>query len=44
MKRSELEKYVDYVLKIAIVRCGNLDEAQDLCQETILAALNCLSN
>jgi RNA polymerase sigma-70 factor (ECF subfamily) len=39
MKLNELEKYVDYFLKIAIQKCGNLGEAQDLCQETMLAAL-----
>ena len=42
MKPSELEKYVDYFLKIAIQKCGNLDEAQDLCQEVMLAALQYL--
>jgi RNA polymerase sigma-70 factor (ECF subfamily) len=40
MEPSELEQYVDYFLKIAIQKCGNLDEAQDLCQEVMLAALN----
>ncbi|MDR2145753.1 MAG: hypothetical protein LBE91_04765 [Tannerella sp.] len=44
MKPKELEKYVNYILKIAVMKCGNLDEAQDLCQETMLAALKYLSD
>ena len=44
MKPNELEKYLDYVLKIAIVKCGNLEEAQDLCQETMFSALKYMAN
>ncbi|MCL2406604.1 MAG: RNA polymerase sigma factor [Defluviitaleaceae bacterium] len=44
MKPKELEDYVEYFLKVAIQKCGNLDEAQDLCQETMLAALNYLAS
>jgi len=39
MKPRELENYAEYFLKVAIQKCGNLDEAQDLCQEVMLAAL-----
>jgi len=44
MKQRELENYVEYFLKVAIQKCGNLDEAQDLCQEVMLAALNYLAS
>lgn len=44
MKQRELVKHVEYFLKVAIQKCGNLDEAQDLCQEVMLAALNYLAN
>jgi len=44
MKPNELEEYVDDFLKVAIQKCGNLDEAQDLCQEVMLAALQYLKN
>jgi len=44
MKPKELENYVDEFLKVAIQKCGNLDEAQDLCQEVMLAALNYLAS
>jgi len=44
MKPRELENYVEYFLKIAIQKCGNLDEAQDLCQEVMLAALKYMAS
>ena len=44
MKPRELESYVEYFLKVAIQKCGNLDEAQDLCQEVMLAALSFLAS
>ena len=39
MTPGELAKYADMFLKIAVQKCGNLDQAQELCQETLLAAL-----
>ncbi|MCL2405157.1 MAG: RNA polymerase sigma factor [Defluviitaleaceae bacterium] len=44
MKPRGLENYVEYFLKVAIQKCGNLDEAQDLCQEVMLAALKYMAS
>jgi len=44
VKPSELERYVDFVLKMAVKKCGNFYEAQELCQETMLTALQYISN
>jgi len=42
--KYELTKHIDFLLKIALQRCGNTWEAQDLCQETFLSALKYLSS
>ena len=39
MQKDDLLKYMDFILSAAIGKCGNLAEAQDLTQETMLAAL-----
>lgn len=44
MDKHELTQYADYLLKIAIGKCDNLDDAQDLAQDTLLAALSALEN
>lgn len=44
MKKHELTQYADYLLKIAIGKCDNLNDAQDLTQDTLLAALAALEN
>ncbi len=42
MQKHELTQYADYLLKIAIGKCDNLNDAQDLTQDTLLAALAAL--
>ena len=39
MQNSEIQKYLDFLLSAAIRKCGDISEAEDLVQETILAAL-----
>lgn len=39
MKKADLANYVDYLLGVAMSQSDNLQEAQDLVQETLLAAL-----
>lgn len=42
MEKKNLTEYADFLLKIAAYKCGNISEAQDLVQETLLAALTAL--
>lgn len=42
--QRELTYHIDYVLKIALQKCSNTYEAQDLCQDTLLAAVKYLSS
>ena len=44
MQYQALEACIDDCLKLAIQKCGNLDEAQELCQDTMLAALAYLAS
>ena len=39
MPNDLIENETEYVLSAAIARCGDLQDAQDLAQETILSAL-----
>lgn len=39
MQTNEIQKYMDFLLSAAIGKCGELADAQDLTQETLLAAL-----
>ena len=39
MPKNQIEAEIEYVLSAAIKRCGNLHDAEDLTQETILSAL-----
>lgn len=39
MQKNEIQKYLDFLLSAAIRKCGDLSDAEDLAQETILAAL-----
>lgn len=39
MEIQEITKYIDFLLSLATPLCGNSQDAQDLVQETILAAL-----
>jgi len=44
MEIKELTQYINAYLKIAVAKCGNIDDAQELCQETFLAALQYLAD
>ena len=44
MQHHALEEHIDDCLKLAMHRCGNIDEAQELCQQTMLAALDYLAS
>ena len=39
MPKNQIEKEIAYVLSAAIAKCGDLNDAQDLAQETMLSAL-----
>ncbi|MCL1858584.1 MAG: RNA polymerase sigma factor [Oscillospiraceae bacterium] len=43
MQIENLENQTNFLLSAALHKCGNLEEAQDLTQDTLLAALNYLS-
>jgi RNA polymerase sigma factor (sigma-70 family) len=43
MLKTELEQNIDFLLSAALHKCGNLEDAQDLAQETLLSALTFLS-
>ena len=36
--KNEITKYVEYLFSIALKKCGDVNDAEDLTQETILAA------
>jgi len=42
MNAKELEDQIDFVMNAALQKCGNLQEAEELTQETLLAALTAL--
>lgn len=42
MKKSELTEYADFLLGSAMRKCANLHDAEDLVQDTLLAALSAL--
>ena len=35
---NEITKYVEYLFALAIKKCGDVNDAEDLIQETLLAA------
>lgn len=39
MNQNEISEYVEYALKIAEYQCETSEEAQDVCQEALLALL-----
>ncbi len=39
MQNKDLENYIEFLLSAALQRCGNIYDAEDLTQETLLAAL-----
>ena len=40
MNQNKLTEYADLLMKVAMSKCDNLEDAKDLVQETLLAALN----
>ncbi|NLA77856.1 MAG: RNA polymerase sigma factor [Clostridiales bacterium] len=39
MQLPEIQKYTEYLFRVALKKCGNLTDAEDLTQEVLLAAL-----
>ena len=39
MNKNELTEYADYLLKTAMFKVNNIEDAEDLVQETLMAAL-----
>lgn len=39
MNKTDITKYADFLLSAALAKCGNVADAQDLAQDTLLAAL-----
>ncbi len=39
MPKKQIQNEIEYLLSVAIKKCGNLADAQDLTQETVLSAL-----
>lgn len=39
MQIPEIEKHIDYLFSTALKKCGNLEDASDLTQEVLLAAI-----
>jgi RNA polymerase sigma-70 factor (ECF subfamily) len=44
VRNKEIENQIDFLLSAALSKCGNLEDAQDLTQDTLLAALTYLSS
>ena len=44
MQIENLENQTNFLLSAALYKCGNLEDAQDLTQDTLLAALNYIYN
>lgn len=42
MKKAELTEYADFLFGMATAKCGNITDAEDLVQDTLLAALSAL--
>ena len=40
MQSKGLENYIEFLLSAALQRCGNIYDAEDLTQDTLLAALS----
>ena len=40
MQSKDLENYIEFLLSAALQRCGNIYDAEDLTQETLIAALS----
>ncbi|MDF2699997.1 MAG: polymerase sigma factor, sigma-70 family [Haloplasmataceae bacterium] len=44
MKLHEIEKYIDYLFGVALKKCGSIEDAEDLTQEVLLAAIRQVSD
>lgn len=44
MQRKELETQIEFLLSVALQKCGNIYDAEDLVQETLLSALAYLAS
>ena len=40
MQSKDLENHIEFLLSAALQKCGNIYDAEDLTQETLLAALS----
>ncbi|MCM1382117.1 MAG: hypothetical protein NC192_09270, partial [Muribaculaceae bacterium] len=43
MNKTNITEYADFLLNAALYRCGNIADAQDLAQDTLLAGLSALA-
>ncbi len=43
MQHQKLENHIEFLLSAVLQRCGNIYDAEDLTQETLLAALSYLA-
>ncbi len=43
MDKMNLTEYADFLLSAALYKCGNINDAQDLVQDTLLAALSAIA-
>ncbi|MCD8380244.1 MAG: RNA polymerase sigma factor [Lachnospiraceae bacterium] len=41
MQYTKIQKYTEYLFRAALQKCGHLQDAEDLTQEVLLAALTC---
>ncbi len=43
MRSNNIENHIEFLLSAALRKCGNIYDAEDLTQETLLAALSYMS-
>lgn len=43
MDKNNITEYADELMKVAVSKCDNLEDAKDLVQETLLTALTSIS-
>lgn len=43
MQNKQLESQIEFLLSVALKKCGNMQDAEDLTQETLLCALSYLA-
>ena len=42
--QHKLIDHIDFLMQMALLKCGNTDEARDLCQDTLLSALKYMAS